>query len=384
MEDSNNTARWLLGCIIYLILGCLVMSRLRGRTREVCFALLNAPAFLILCFPDRFLALSFLVSVLVSYTALNLFAEKPGWTPWLAFLTPIAILIFVRYLFIPLYTAHQSFEYIGKYGMPQLVGISYFAFRNSYMVLQIRNGVVKKPDFWAYMGFSFFIPTMFVGPINPYANYSRGFEDTPAQIPKARAGMRILVGLVKYEFLGSITNRLTYAGLLQDDHYHPWIDLPIAAVFYYLFLYCNFSGFCDMAIGGAGLMGIPVAENFQQPFSSRNMREFWNRWHITLSEWMRDVVFSPLSKYLARRLGPDHANHALVLTITVVFLLIGIWHGVGINYAVFGLLQAVGVIICHYYTIYLKKRLGRDGFKAYNANPWIRAVATVVTFRAFQ
>ncbi len=113
------------------------------------------------------------------------------------------------------------------------------------------------------------------------------------------------------------------------------------------------------------------------------MREFWNRWHISLSQYMRDVCFSPLSKYLARVLGPANVNHAIALTIMVVFLLIGLWHGTGWNYLMFGFLNGVGVIVTHYYTIGLKKWLGRDGFKAYNSNRWIYAAAAVITFCYF-
>jgi len=131
------------------------------------------------------------------------------------------------------------------------------------------------------------------------------------------------------------------------------------------------------------LIGIPVIENFNDPFAARNMREFWNRWHISLSQYMRDVCFSPLSKYFARLFGPANVNHAIALTIMVVFLLIGIWHGTGWNYIVFGLLNGVGVIATHYHTIGLKKWLGREGFKAYNANPWIRAAAVAITFCYF-
>jgi D-alanyl-lipoteichoic acid acyltransferase DltB (MBOAT superfamily) len=221
---------------------------------------------------------------------------------------------------------------------------------------------------------------MSVGPINTYSNYRRGFDSKPSSIPARRAMLRILVGCVKYLFLGSICNQLTYLGLLLNDHYHLWIDLPIAAVFYYLYLYCNFSGFCDMAIGAAGLIGIPVPENFKDPFLARNVQDFWNRWHITLSHYMRDVVFSPLSKYLAHLVGPSRVNHAIALTIMIVFLLIGIWHGVGWNYAAFGVIHGVGVVVNHYYTIGLKKRLGRDGFKAYNSNRWIHIGAVILTF----
>lgn len=173
---------------------------------------------------------------------------------------------------------------------------------------------------------------------------------------------------------------MTSQDFLLDDHFHPWIDLPVAMVFYYLFLYCNFSGFCDMAIGAAGLIGIPVAENFNHPLAARNLREFWNRWHITLSQYMRDVVFAPLSKFLVGLFGPARANQAIAVAIVVVFLLIGIWHGVGWNYAAFGLAQALGVVAVHYYTIFLKKKLGRDGFKAYNENRWIRGIAIALTF----
>jgi D-alanyl-lipoteichoic acid acyltransferase DltB (MBOAT superfamily) len=331
-------------------------------------------------FPDRFLAITFLSSVLVCYATLHLFADKAGWKPWIAFYTPIAILVIVRYFFMPAYIAHRSITYFILHGTPQFLGISYLAFRNSHLVLQIRNGIVKKPGFWAYLGYSFFLPTMLVGPINPYNNYSRGLEDSPPVIPPGRAALRFLVGLVKYEFLGNIVNRLTYSGLLGDDHYHPRMDLPIAILFYYLFLYCNFSGFCDMAIGAAGLIGIPVAENFENPFAARNVKDFWNRWHITLSQYMRDVVFAPLSKFLVRLFGPSNANHAIAMTIFIVFLLIGIWHGVGWNYAAYGAAHALGVTVNHYYTIGLKSWLGRDGFKAYNANPWIHAAAVVMTF----
>jgi D-alanyl-lipoteichoic acid acyltransferase DltB (MBOAT superfamily) len=135
-----------------------------------------------------------------------------------------------------------------------------------------------------------------------------------------------------------------------------------------------------MAIGAAGLIGIPVAENFDNPLAARNVREFWNRWHITLSTYMRDVVFAPLSKSLARVFGPANVNHAIALTIFIVFLLIGIWHGVGWNFAVFGAVHGIAVVTNHYYTLGLKRWLGRDGFKAYNANPLIRAVAVTITF----
>jgi D-alanyl-lipoteichoic acid acyltransferase DltB (MBOAT superfamily) len=318
--------------------------------------------------------------VVVQFAALQLFADKKNFYPWLAFFTPIAALVFFRYMPASFWGAVMPRFGLKFHQPPAMIGLSYLAFRSSRLVLEVRNGAVKKPGLWAYLNFCFFLPTMPVGPINTYANYRRGFEENPWQVPVGRALLRILVGLAKYTFFGNLFGQLSYSSLMLDGHLHHWIDLPVAMVFYYLFLYCNFSGFCDMAIGAAALIGIPVPENFDNPFAARNMREFWNRWHITLSQWMRDIVFAPLSKTLVRRFGPEHANHAIAVAVAIVFFLIGIWHGVGWNYMWFGLAQSIGVVTVHYYTIFLKKRLGREGFKAYNENRFIHAVAVVITF----
>ncbi|HTB85073.1 MAG TPA: MBOAT family O-acyltransferase [Candidatus Sulfotelmatobacter sp.] len=371
---------WLiLGIFAYIAAGKLIVARLRGRGRDIAFALLNLAGFYFYFVLGRdarapifFAAYCFIISA--QYLSLCVFVGKKGWLPWLAFFTPIFFLVVIRY-FPAAFPSH-----LHGFSAGYFLGISYLAFRTSRLVLEIRNGVVQQPSLWQYVSFCFFIPTMTVGPINSYANFQRGFDACPPQLPFNRCAMRILIGLVKFKFFGAVFNQLSYSELLLDGYYHHWVDLPVAMVFYYLFLYCNFSGFCDMAIGIAGFIGIPVLENFDNPLLSRNMREFWNHWHITLSGWMRDIVFAPLSKFLVRVMGGQNTNHAVAVTVFTVFLLIGIWHGVGWNYALFGLAQAVGVVTVHYYTIFLKKRLGREGFKAYNENPWIHAAAVVITF----
>jgi D-alanyl-lipoteichoic acid acyltransferase DltB (MBOAT superfamily) len=375
----------LLGLLAYIIVGRWVMRALSGGARELFFALLNfAGVFFFLFYGGReHFVLRFIIYVaLVAglFVMLQLFADKPGRWPWLAFFAPIAALIVVRYVPASAYIALGHALAMNWYGVPNMIGISYLAFRCARLVLEVRNGVVKKPNFLEYFNFAFFVPTMPVGPINSYANYRRGFEARPYDVPVPRAALRILVGAVKCDFLGNLCNQLTYSGLLLDDHPHRWMDLPVAVLFYYLYLFLNFSGFCDMAIGAAALMGIPVPENFANPFAARNVKDFWNRWHITLSTWMRDVVFSPLSKYFVGKMGVKLADHAIALTIVIVFLLVGIWHGAGWNFAAYGAAHALGVVANHYYTIFLKKKLGREKFKAYNENPWIRAVAVVLTF----
>jgi len=374
----------LAGLLAYVAAGRLVMRQLSGGPREFVFALLNlAGVFFFLFYGGNehfVLRFGTYVALIVGlYVCLLLFGGKRGHWPWLAFFAPLVALIVVRYVPASYYIALG--HALGKSwrGVPQMVGISYLAFRCSRLVLEVRNGTVKRPNFVEYFNFAFFLPTMPVGPINTYANFRRGFTER-YDVPVGRAALRILVGAVKYQFLGNLCNQLTYSGLLLDDHPHHWMDLPVAMLFYYLYLYLNFSGFCDMAIGAAALIGIPVPENFDNPFAARNVKDFWNRWHITLSTWMRDVVFSPLSKFFVGKFGIQWADHAIALAIVIVFLLVGTWHGVGWNFVAYGAAHALGVVANHYYTIFLKKKLGRERFKAYNENRWIRAVAVVLTF----
>lgn len=380
----------------YLLVGRW-LTRSRARWRDAAFAVLNVAAVYRFFFwgkDYRFALLfnllfgAYVALITVQYLALRLWSGRPDRSSWLAFFTPIAFLIFIRYA--PLgrlsvvfgQRVHEVLQRHPEFTLSWVfVGISYLAFRTSFLSLEVRNGTVPRPTFWQYLGFAFFAPTLSVGPISAYSQHRQAFSDVNRpMIPIGRAALRVLVGAVKYRFLGPLLNQLTYSGLLLDGHPHLWVDVPIAAVAYYLYLYCNFSGFCDIAIGSAGLMGVPVAENFANPFAARNPREFWNRWHITLSHYMRDVVFSPLSKALVRALGPALANEAIAMTILVVFLLVGIWHGAGWNYAAFGAAHGIALVANHFYTIGLKTRLGKERFAAYNRSRVIHVAAVTSTF----
>jgi D-alanyl-lipoteichoic acid acyltransferase DltB (MBOAT superfamily) len=382
---------FVLGLVFYIAASRLAMRVLSGSLRESVLAILNVGGvFYFLVYSQgshthksAVIGFALYLSIVVfQYIMLVLFYQAKGRAAWLAFFTPIAVLIIIRYVALPVYVTVAPALGKALSGNPftLLVGVSYLTFRCSRLVLEIQNGQVQRPRFLEYLNFAFFLPTMSVGPINTYANFRRGFDLQPFVVPIGRSLLRCLVGFVKYKFLGGVFGQITYSEFLLNGHPHYWCDLPVVMFFYYLYLYCNFSGFCDMAIGAAALIGIPVPENFDNPFAARNIKEFWNRWHITLSQWMRDIVFAPLSKFLVRQMGPANANHAIALTITVVFLLVGVWHGVGWHYAIYGLIHALGLVANHYYTIGLKKWLGREGFKAYNENRWIRAAAVGLTF----
>jgi D-alanyl-lipoteichoic acid acyltransferase DltB (MBOAT superfamily) len=326
--------------------------------------------------------LVYLLTVIFHFLLTRAFALRSGSLPWLAFLFPIVLMLAVKYVPAVAAPFHTQLRLIEKTQIAEFfLGISYMAFRLSHLVLEVRNGVVPPPTFSEYLSFALFPPTAAIGPINPYSIFRESlYKPDRAVTPVGRSLLRMLVGLTKYLFLANLLEQLAYGGLLRDSHPHPWIDLPVAAVAFYLYLYLNFSGYCDMAIGTAGLLGIRVIENFDRPFISRNVQEFWTRWHISLSVYLRDMVFQPVSKGLVRRFGPASTPHAVACGIMVAFLLMGLWHGLTLNFLIHGALQGIAVVICHYYTMFLKKRLGKQGYVRYNKSPQIRWAGIAVTF----
>jgi D-alanyl-lipoteichoic acid acyltransferase DltB (MBOAT superfamily) len=293
---------------------------------------------------------------------------------------PLLVLALVKCNFIwsPLFTLLHTEPKLQNSGL-FFVGVSYMTFRLSYLALEVRNGAAPMPHIEEHIAFAFFVPIMPLGPISNYQTFTDSLR-SGEKLAVGTSLLRMLVGFCKYLLIGELFNSIAYDGLLHDGQAHGRLDYLVAALCYYLYLYCNFSGFCDVAIGVAGLMNIRVQENFDRPFLARNPKEYWNRWHITLSHYMRDVVFAPLSKLLVRLFGPRRVQHAIALAVFVVFLLVGIWHGIGWNYFVFGLIHAVGVTANHYYTIALKSALGVQRFRRYMASPIVHAVAVCTTF----
>ena len=388
---------------IYVMAARLALSLDDRRYRSGLFALVNIAGFVVLSLFIHYsvwkdetildlgapavlrhvsLTIFYVVLVALGYFLLRVFAGRPGMLPWLAFFYPIALLIVFKYFYFAWDPLMDRLDWPEWVIASTIIGLSYMAFRLSHLVLEVRNGVVEVPNLGEYLAFAFFLPTLVVGPINPYSTHQRSLNSAGGGSVRteARAALRIVVGAAKFLFLANIANQLTYSGLFLDGKPHSLIDLFVAVIFFYLFLYLNFSGFCDIAIGLAGLLGIRVRENFNNPFVATNVKDFWNRWHITLSEYTRDVIFTPVTKGLIQKFGAKHANFCISVGILCVFLVIGVWHGVGIFFVIFGLIHAAGVISNHYYTLWLKRKLGKDRYKAYNENRLVNAVAIFLTF----
>lgn len=327
----------------------------------------------------------YVLVTLLHYMSLRRIRQNGTVWPAITFLGPILFLMYVKYVadyFVPFQglLAHAGVAHFAAF----FIGISYLSFRLVHLAQEVRNDLVEMPTIWEYLSFAFFVPTLSIGPINPYSKFIGSIRNPSREAtPLIRSFLRIIVGFTKYIFLGSIAAQFTYGGLLRDGHPHSMIDLFIAIPAYAVYLYLNFSGFCDMVIGVSGLLNIQVIENFDRPFLARNFQEFWTRWHISLSTWIRDLAFTPLSKSLMRRFGAKSANHVVAASIFISFIGVGMWHGKGWNFLIFGALQGAGLVAVHYYTVWLKKYLGRDKFAAYRKNRAIRVAATIMTFSYF-
>lgn len=214
------------------------------------------------------------------------------------------------------------------------VGISYYVFQNlSYVIDVYRRELVPTRSLIDHGLALGFFPQLLAGPITrphdllPQLASARPFDDS-----RARDGLRqVLWGLTKKMLIADnvgVQVDYVWSNVGRMDG----LALVTAAILYSVQIYCDFSGYADIAIGTAKLFNLRLSRNFDYPYFSVSVRMFWRRWHITLASWMRDYVYIPLG---GSRVGPT--RH--VFNLLVTFLLVGLWHGASLTYVVWGLLH---------------------------------------------
>ena len=211
------------------------------------------------------------------------------------------------------------------------LGISYYTFKIiSYLVDIYKEKIEAEKHFGYYALYVSFFPQILCGPIEradhfiPQLKYGCKYEEKLA----AEGLERIIIGLFKKL---AIADRLAlYVGTVFDaPTAYPGLASIMAAFFYSVQIYCDFSGYSDMAIGMAQMLGIRTRENFNYPYYSRSIKEFWSRWHISLSSWLRDYIYIPLG---GNRKGKLRKN----LNTLAVFLVSGVWHGSSMSFVFWG------------------------------------------------
>lgn len=219
------------------------------------------------------------------------------------------------------------------------LGLSYVTFQViSYFVDVQKSSENCENDFLKFSFYLFLFPKILVGPIVPYRQVRPQLDELRSDPQVMADGLRrFLTGFAKKiliaDTLGTV---VTPIFALESPVVEPGIAW-LVIISYSLQLYYDFSGYTDMAIGLSNMMGVRLTENFNAPYLSKSISDFWRRWHISLSTWFREIVFYPLERRRFKWYGQQ-------INIMVVFILTGLWHGLNRNFLIWGVLHGAALV----------------------------------------
>ncbi|KRL97486.1 D-alanyl-lipoteichoic acid biosynthesis protein DltB [Liquorilactobacillus satsumensis] len=270
------------------------------------------------------------------------------------------------------------------YGHPSLIGflgISYLTFKAVQMVMEIRDGAIKEFDPWLTLQFLLFFPTISSGPIDRYRRFKADYE----RVPNPQKYLQLLDKAVWYIFLGFLykfllayvfgTLMLPYVSKMALSYGGISWWLVAYMYVYSMDLFFDFAGYSLFAVGISYLMGIETPMNFNRPFSAVNIKEFWNRWHMTLSFWFRDYIYMRLVFFIMKKKLMKNRIAIANVGYLTLFLIMGFWHGLTWYYIVYGLYHALAIILCDVWLRYKKKH--KDKFPS---NRFTKLLAIFITF----
>jgi alginate O-acetyltransferase complex protein AlgI len=285
------------------------------------------------------------LAVVIALTVLAYFAEQRI-VAWIAGAAIIALLYYFK-------ARAAVFDVGAGAGASAAVliplGLSYLSFELLHVVIERRRGKIPDLALIDLLAFVFFAPARVAGPIKRYADFTAAVREAIPSAENVYAGtLRVLVGLAKKLFVADVL-ALTVAERPEvRSAGHAWIVL-LAFTFQ---IYFDFSAYTDVAVGFSRMLGIAVPENFNRPYLAPNIREFWNRWHMTLSAWVRDYVFLPAGRSLFRTRLRAAPTAIAAISYLVTFLIVGAWHGLTAAFLAWGLYH--GVLLAAYHVIRAK------------------------------
>ena len=343
-----------------LLVTLLLYWSLPGRFR---IPLLLAASYLFYAYWNPWYAGLILLSTVVDYTAGRFIHQSPHQRArqlamWTSVAVNLGLLGYFKYTNFGLAVLH---ELLGSAASPLPraldillpVGISFYTFQTMAYTIDIyRRELVPERNFLTFALFVAYFPQLVAGPIErardllPQLRQHAVWQDA-----RAEEGLRLLLWgfakkLVVADRLAAIA-----APLFSEPTRYGSPDLIFAALAMVTMLYFDFSAYTDMARGSSALFGIRLSENFRLPLAATNIAEFWRRWHITLSTWVRDYLYLPLGGFRPR----DRAHH--IRTTLLTMGLVGLWHGANWTYVIWGLQHGVIMILYQLFHMRYHRRL---------------------------
>ena len=247
------------------------------------------------------------------------------------------------------------------------IGISYMSFKTIQIMLEISDGLIKeKISVKDYLQFLLFFPTVSAGPIDRSRRFLKEINDVmPRKEYLELAGdgvYRIVLGLLYKVVLSTYV----YQILLALSNTGTVVYSIKYMYLYTLYMFFDFAGYSLMAVGSSNILGIQTPMNFNKPFLSVDIKDFWTRWHITLSTWLRDFVFSRVLMQVIRKQWFKNRLHNAIYAYMVNMLVMGFWHGLSVSYIVYGFYHGVlmaGFEVYQKKSNFYKKNKNKDWYK---------------------
>ncbi|MDK7117569.1 D-alanyl-lipoteichoic acid biosynthesis protein DltB [Streptococcus oralis] len=254
------------------------------------------------------------------------------------------------------------------------IGISYMSFKTIQIMLEISDGLIKeKISVKDYLQFLLFFPTVSAGPIDRSRRFLKEINEVmPRKEYLELAGdgvYRIVLGLL-YKI---VLSTYVYQMLLALNNTGTVVYSIKYMYLYTLYLFFDFAGYSLMAVGSSNILGIQTPMNFNKPFLSVDIKDFWTRWHITLSIWLRDFVFSRVLMQVIRKKWFKNRLHNATYAYMVNMLVMGFWHGLSVSYIVYGFYH--GVLMAGF-EVYQKKS---NFYKKNKNKKWYKLLSWFVT-----
>ena len=375
---SLDSVLFLLGFIPFLILYYLIRDK-TGRK-----VLILAASTLFIAYADiDFLIIALLFSIANFLLGKSIIAAVSEQRKRLIYISGIVlnILGLALYKYVDFITFNlNDLFFDGRAALPYLhiilpLGISYYTFQSIGYLFDVyhENDDVEE-SFLDFSIFLLFFPKFVGGPIERGYNFLPQLKDPSTQVfdtSNFKSGLRLFTwGLFKKVVVSTALWKLISPAYADIEAFHG-ITLLMVAFIYPFQIYAEFSGYTDMALGAARMMGLKLSPNFNAPFTATSISDFWRRWHISLSTWVSDYIYTPLSMKIA--LTKDWGKMGIILAMSSSFLILGIWHGAQWTYIAFGAIQAIFIS----YEIMTRKQRG-NWKKKYNVKVYNR-ISNIIT-----